>query len=137
MAGIARRGGKLRRVLNTRRDTARHEVLIRLRDRRTGGSRSEGDDMDVSDAHAQSDLDLALLEMTSDTLARIDAALGRMDRGAYGVCVECDQGIAERRLRALPFATRCRDCEDQREQRTARLDDRRDGVVVLPNRPGS
>ena len=53
-----------------------------------------------------------LLQMSAETLARIDAALRRLDVGQYGFCAECAKEIAERRLRALPFAVRCQACED-------------------------
>jgi DnaK suppressor protein len=39
-----------------------------------------------------------------------------LDEGSYGTCAECAGEIAGRRLRALPFAMRCQDCEDRREQ---------------------
>jgi DnaK suppressor protein len=54
--------------------------------------------------------------MKAETLALIDAALSRLDAGSYGACAACMGEIAGRRLRALPFAVRCEDCEDQRER---------------------
>jgi DnaK suppressor protein len=36
-------------------------------------------------------------------------------RPDYGDCFECGDEIAEARLRALPFAVRCRECEQSRE----------------------
>ena len=53
--------------------------------------------------------------MRGETLARIDAALRRLEAGTYGVCGDCDQPIAAERLRALPFAAGCRPCEEARE----------------------
>ena len=61
------------------------------------------------------DIDLALIQMTSETLGRIDVALARLEQGTYGNCIECGSEIAQERLRALPFAIRCRDCEETRE----------------------
>ena len=49
------------------------------------------------------------------TLSKIDEALGRLEEGAYGNCFECGSQISEQRLRALPFAVRCKDCEEARE----------------------
>jgi DnaK suppressor protein len=43
-------------------------------------------------------------------LQRIDAALARLEAGAYGTCVECGAPIGAKRLRALPWALRCTDC---------------------------
>jgi len=61
------------------------------------------------------DMDVALLEMESETLRRIDEALQRLADGAYGVCASCEEPIAEARLQALPFATLCRACQERAE----------------------
>jgi DnaK suppressor protein len=60
-------------------------------------------------------LDFALNEMKSQSLARITDALARLDKGTYGICVDCEEPIAAARLKALPFAERCRDCQESRE----------------------
>ena len=53
--------------------------------------------------------------MKSETLNKINEALGRLEGNTYGDCFECGDEIAEPRLRALPFAVRCKDCEEARE----------------------
>jgi DnaK suppressor protein len=53
--------------------------------------------------------------MKSETLNKINDALGRLEQGTYGNCFECGDEIGEKRLRALPFAVRCKDCEEARE----------------------
>ncbi len=63
----------------------------------------------------QEDIDLALVQMKSDTLNKINQALERLQQNVYGNCIECGGEIAEKRLRALPFAIRCKSCEDARE----------------------
>ena len=73
------------------------------------------DEQDGEDAEHRDDLDLALLQMRGEMLARIDAALRRLEAGTCGICGDCDQPIASERLRALPFAARCRRCEEARE----------------------
>ena len=64
-------------------------------------------------------MDFALMEMESETLRKIDDALLRLDEGSYGVCSECDESISEMRLKALPFASLCRDCQEQAEESDA------------------
>jgi DnaK suppressor protein len=66
------------------------------------------------------DMDFALLEMESATLQRIDEALLRLESGSYGTCAGCEEHIAEARLRALPFATLCRTCQEAEEERDGR-----------------
>jgi DnaK suppressor protein len=62
------------------------------------------------------DVDFALMEMKSATLAKIDEALYRLEHGRYGVCDECGEEIGEARLKAVPFAGLCRDCQEQAER---------------------
>ena len=64
-------------------------------------------------------MDFALMEMESGTLRKIDEALLRLEEGTYGLCKECDEGISEARLKALPFASLCRDCQEQAEESEA------------------
>ena len=54
--------------------------------------------------------------MKAETVNRIDEALRRLEEGTYGHCFECGDDIGEARLRALPFAVRCKDCEEIRER---------------------
>jgi DnaK suppressor protein len=76
----------------------------------------------VKDAEEQSmedfvlGMDFALMEMESETLKKIDEALRRLEEGSYGDCAECGQRIAEARLKALPFANTCRECQEHREE---------------------
>jgi DnaK suppressor protein len=48
-------------------------------------------------------------------LRRIDAALARMDAGSFGTCADCGEEIEPRRLRAVPWATRCAGCAEATE----------------------
>ena len=43
-------------------------------------------------------------------LKRIDAALGRVESGTYGVCVKCGEDISTERLDLLPATPFCRNC---------------------------
>jgi|SRR5579859_4254882 len=51
------------------------------------------------------------------TLVEIDAALDRLERGEYGTCIDCEEGIAPRRLAAIPWAARCVPCQEATEAR--------------------
>ena len=43
-------------------------------------------------------------------IARIDAALTRIDAGEYGFCGRCGGEISPERLDAVPYTPFCRDC---------------------------
>jgi DnaK suppressor protein len=47
---------------------------------------------------------------------QIEASLDRIQTGGYGVCDACGGGIAEARLAALPWATRCVACQERQER---------------------
>lgn len=113
-------------------DRKRYEVLSQmLRDRqaeiksklRSLREMLPAESSQVKDAEEQSmedfvlGMDFALMEMESATLKKIDEALHRLEEGTYGDCVECGQKIAEARLKALPFASTCRECQQQQEER--------------------
>ena len=111
------RANELRRILEARRRDLAQDVQGRIRDARAenDNQRQAVDQGDVSELDTQDEIEFALLQMKADTLNRIDAALRRLDEGAYGNCFECGDEIAEARLRALPFAVRCKDCEEALE----------------------
>jgi RNA polymerase-binding transcription factor len=92
---------------------------------------------EVKDAEEQSvndfvrDVELALIEMTSETLSQIDEAMHRLEAGTYGVCANCGAEIAEPRLKALPFATLCRSCQEAQESLQAEQREVRPFEAVL------
>jgi len=62
--------------------------------------------------------DIVLRQLTSHRtiLLKIDEALRKLDEGTYGKCEDCGDDISEERLKVLPFATLCRDCQEKKEQ---------------------
>ena len=116
MTDTATRTADLKHLLIERRRELQDHVQHHIRDGRTARAPEGCDDLEHSEADIQEDLAFALLQMRTETLARIADALGQLDAGQYGSCSECDRDIAERRLRALPFAVRCQACEERREQ---------------------
>jgi DnaK suppressor protein len=72
-------------------------------------------------AHASVTLDteiqVTLVGHRTQQVNQIQDALERLAGGEYGFCQECDGFIGTARLRALPFAQRCRDCQSHAERR--------------------
>jgi DnaK suppressor protein len=136
MSETANRHDDLKLILTERRREIHDEVQRRIRDGRADRSPDVRDDVEHSDAGIQGHIDFALLQMRAETLARIDAALVRLEAGKYGFCFECEEDISERRLRALPFAVRCQACEERREQdqgHTRHFNQRRDNGPLFPD----
>jgi RNA polymerase-binding protein DksA len=63
------------------------------------------------------EIDYTLGENSSQVMTEIDAALARIDRGAYGTCTRCGDTIAAERLEAYPWAALCIGCKRETEQR--------------------
>jgi DnaK suppressor protein len=98
----------------------RREIHEKLRSLRDSIPADQGEVMDAEEQSVNDfvqDVDLALMQMKSDTLKKIDQALLRLEEGTYGVCQDCEKPIAPARLRALPFAALCRDCQEETESR--------------------
>jgi DnaK suppressor protein len=107
----------IRRILEDRHSSLAQDVHGRIRDTRTDSvaGREVLDEGESSEIDIQGDIEFALIQMKAETLNNIDTALHRIGEGNYGYCFECGGEITEARLRALPFAVRCRDCEEVRE----------------------
>jgi DnaK suppressor protein len=124
---------ELKQMLDERRREIQAEVQGKMRGVREegtwGGKLNEVlDAVESAEADIQEDLEFALVQMKSETLNKINDALVRLEQGTYCNCYECGEEIAEKRLRALPFAVRCKDCEEARgvaEQRERQLAARR------------
>jgi DnaK suppressor protein len=128
-----RRYNELRRMLEDRRRESMSDLHGRIRDVRTEGDRDVRDDGESSEVDIQEDIELSLIQMKSETLNKINEALGRLEGNTYGNCFECGDEIAEPRLRALPFAVRCKDCEEAREsaEQRARVTAQKRGSSAL------
>ena len=114
------RYSELKHMLEDRRREIHAEVQGKMRDVRAegtwGGKANEVlDAVESSEADIQEDIEFALIQMKSETLNKINDALGRLEQGEYGNCFECGEEISGKRLRALPFAVRCKECEEARE----------------------
>ncbi len=53
-------------------------------------------------------------------VAKISAALRRMDTGDFGICTECGLPIEVGRIEAYPYADECIDCAEFDEKRRSR-----------------
>ena len=115
----AGRYADLKRMLEERRREILSEVQGRIRDQREADAWGKVHEVldagESSEADIQEDIEFALIQMKAETLTKINDALGRLEEGTYGYCSDCGGEISEQRLRALPFAVRCKECEEARE----------------------
>lgn len=78
----------------------------------------EGGDFDFGFADsAQSTAErgkvLVLIDRLRSQLREVERALGKMDKGTYGLCERCGQPIGPERLEALPYSTLCVSCKQK------------------------
>lgn len=64
-------------------------------------------------------IDLNIAEVTRDVneMRAVHAALERVRRGTYGTCAKCGEEIPLERLRAVPHAALCVECQERVERR--------------------
>ena len=134
------RYNELKKMLEERRRELMNKVQGKIRDVRAEGGKDRDvlDQGESSEVDIQEDIEFALIQMKAETLNKIHEALRRLDEGTYGNCFECGDEIAGARLRALPFAVRCKDCEEAREnaeQRERMLTQRRGSSALFFDTP--
>ena len=109
----------LKRILEQRRAAILAELRHGIRESCDGsvveGAEVVHDAVDSGETTFQDEIRFALISMKTETLLRIDDALARLADGGYGRCDDCGQDIPAARLQAMPFALRCRQCEELRE----------------------
>jgi DnaK suppressor protein len=74
------------------------------------------DPADRANEIVEQDVVLGLLGSVNGSLEEIDAALGRIEDGSYGCCLDCGAKIPAVRLEALPYASCCVQCASRRER---------------------
>ncbi len=93
-------------------------------------SLSFADEVDGIQVNESREIGLATRELLMERVNRLSAALDRMNEGAYGACVECDEAISAARLRAMPEAQTCIRCQDRIERVGRRMERGRQSVFA-------
>lgn len=110
----------LRRTLLAKREAIVQEARTEISKYIKGETRqlvdTALDDGDWSVVDLSEDISLKQLSSHGETLRKIDEALRKLDEGTYGICEDCGEKIDEGRLKILPFAIYCIDCQERKEQ---------------------
>jgi RNA polymerase-binding transcription factor len=107
--------------------TYRKRLLEKQQDLRRTVAKSEQDGRDVDEDATQDPADQAANSYTKEFLFHqsqdnhrilhlIEEALGRMENGSYGLCVECQEDVQPKRLEAVPWARHCIECQEKQEK---------------------
>src|SRR6478672_2210282 len=73
----------------------------------------QGDLADQASGNNEVHIQLKLKQTDAKILQAIEEALGRIEKGTYGVCRDCGEPIAEPRLNAIPWTRVCIVCKEK------------------------
>jgi DnaK suppressor protein len=74
-----------------------------------------GDWVDHSSQENDLHVNLALKQTDTKLVRAIEDALQRVDQGTFGICMDCEEPIAEVRLVAVPWTRVCIDCKEKQD----------------------
>jgi DnaK suppressor protein len=83
---------------------------------RQGHAGEDSDQVASASRTLDDELQAALVDRASRELIQVNAALELLRDRRYGLCRDCGSFIGLARLRSLPFAQRCRPCQERMEQ---------------------
>jgi DnaK suppressor protein len=75
----------------------------------------QGDMADQATGNNEVHIQLKLKQTDAKILQAIDEALLRIDKGAFGLCRDCGEPIAEARLNAIPWTRVCITCKEKQK----------------------
>lgn len=88
--------------------------VLRLRD--GIAIETSADQMDEVQYASERELAIRTADRDSALLRQVKAALQRLRDGSFGTCIDCERTINPRRLAAVPWASRCIECQNAAEQ---------------------
>jgi DnaK suppressor protein len=71
------------------------------------------DPVDVTQEMTERDVAVQILDRESAVRRRLRAAIDRILDGSYGICLECEEEISPKRLKAIPWAELCIHCQER------------------------
>ena len=70
---------------------------------------------DVGTDNYERDIMIELIQNGEEGVRNIDTALEKIEEGTFGVCELCAKKINKERLKAVPYAKLCIDCQREEE----------------------
>ena len=74
------------------------------------------DEMDLASSEYLQSFTFRLRGREKTFLKKIDHALAKIDEGTFGICEDCEEPIAAKRLEARPETTLCIRCKEDQER---------------------
>src|SRR5690348_15083169 len=98
--------------LNAVLEVKRAELNTALRNREGIAIEKTADAADEVQLARERELAIRNLDRDSNLLRLVQAALDRIAKGCYGICLHCDQEIRPKRLEAAPWSSYCIKCQE-------------------------
>jgi DnaK suppressor protein len=129
-------------LLNKRDITLFHDVLKKesselrdaLRNRAGAAIESVAEECERTVLAGQRELTVELVDRASKQLRDVESALRRLAEGCYGTCTDCDEPISDRRLTAIPWASRCVGCQELADEMTRTVTKNKEGGLSTTGR---
>jgi DnaK suppressor protein len=110
----------IRQILKTKY----RELCFTSRDRDAIAVEATSDEMELMQGQMSAHITMFAFGHRASVLKSVRDALDRLEADLYGVCIQCEAPISEKRLAALPWAPYCVSCQEQVD---ARQSDEEDG----------
>jgi len=123
----------IKEMLLKKREDLVLEISRRSKASTESAAQDIGDILDSVSEERTRELDLILTDREKRKLAQIDDAIDRIEENTYGICEECGVKIPKARLKVLPFAIFCVECQEknEREEKYTR-EESEDGIRKVP-----
>ena len=111
---------KFKKLLVDERDRLARERHVAMQEDTESGLELSDYDNHPADAASETferTKNHALDENFKEMIGGIDEALRKIENGTYGTCDRCGEPINVERLKAIPYATLCIDCQGTVERR--------------------
>lgn len=88
------------------------QLLLAIQDRAVIAIEKVPDILDHISGSNDREVFITTLNNNADTLAKVQAAMYRIGDGTFGVCLHCEDEISKKRLKAVPWAEFCLECQE-------------------------
>jgi len=78
------------------------------------------DPVDMTQQAAEREMAVHRLDHESVLARRVRSAIERLNDGSYGICLHCEEEIAPKRLKAIPWAELCIQCQETADRSAIR-----------------
>jgi DnaK suppressor protein len=91
--------------------------------RETIAIEQSADPLDTTQRALEREMATRNLDRNASLVREIRAAIERVDRGGYGLCLECEEPISPKRLDAVAWAALCIRCQHQADRANRKVDE--------------